>query len=453
MTGVASERQLPPLGNRRSSLRLGALDSRWPTSSLANTSPFARERNHDPKSPCDTVKVLIADDNPVWTTMLAKIVSGCDFEPITVTNGRDAIRRLAGGDAPRIAFLDWEMPGLTGLEICRRIKRAEHRPFTYVVMLTGRDDKQDMVAGLDAGADDYLTKPVEPVIIRSRLVAARRIIEAIPPPEWAKPQVNGYEVSRVIGKGAFASVWEADHLATGRKIALKLLRVDLATDQVFNRFAREVDVVRRLQHPNLASVYDAQISRQLGYIAMDLIDGETLEKHVRLHSPSKLDLIRIMASVCEGLHHAHEHGVVHRDLKPSNIMVENDSLQPKLLDFGLCKSMFESQQDSAESVDGLPIGSPLFMSPEQIRGIHSEVDRRCDIYAIGVSLYMMLLRRHPVVANTEDRTAAIDALRSGTVRPPRELNPKFSKLLERILLKSLARGSGRSLRDREETWQ
>ncbi|MGB7347795.1 MAG: protein kinase [Pirellulaceae bacterium] len=385
------------------------------------------------------MKVLIADDNPMWTKLMAKTVERYDFESITVDNGKDVLRELNEEDPPRIVFLDWQMPIHDGLTLCRKIKQDDRRPFTYVVILSSRDAEQDMIAGLEAGADDYLTKPVESVVIRSRLFAAKRIIEAIPPAEWSKPQIPGYDVKRVIGKGAFATVWEATQLESERAVALKLIRVDLATEQVFSRFAREIEVMKRMDHPNVAHVYDAEINSKLGYIAMDLIKGTTLQSHIAKSKPSPLEVIKLAASVCDGLHHAHSHGVVHRDLKPSNIMVDEHN-QPRILDFGLCKSMFgsTSPEDSAESVDGLLIGSPLFMAPEQAKGKNAEVDPRSDIYSLGVTIYMTLLRRHPVVVSTDDRSAAIKEAASGTVELPTKLNPNFSKTLEKILLKSLA---------------
>ena len=108
------------------------------------------------------------------------------------------------------------MPGMDGIDVCRRVKRDPDHPFTYVVMLTSRDAQEDMVAGLDAGADDYLTKPIEPAVLRSRIAAAERIVKLVPPKEWAVPRIDGYDVKRMLGKGVFATVWEALRQRDGR---------------------------------------------------------------------------------------------------------------------------------------------------------------------------------------------------------------------------------------------
>ena len=174
--------------------------------------------------------------------MLKQNVITWGLEPVIAEDGQEAWNILQLPDAPRLAILDWQMPEMDGIEVCRRLKRCQTLPFTYVVMLTSRDAEEDIVEGLDAGADEYLTKPVEPKVLRSRLAAAQRIVEAVPPKEWSLPRVPGYEVKRLLGKGAFATVWEAIQDETNRPVALKIIRVDLATDEVFNRFAREIEL-------------------------------------------------------------------------------------------------------------------------------------------------------------------------------------------------------------------
>ncbi len=384
------------------------------------------------------MKVLIAEDNLVWRQLLAQNLQRFGFDYVEAADGQAAWDILCRSDAPRLVLLDWQMPGLDGIEVCRRIKQDENRGFTYVILLTSRDAKEDMVAGLDAGADDYLTKPVDAAVLRSRLRAARRIVEAVPPKEWTKPQIPGYQVKRLIGKGAFATVWEAHRDDDPQPLALKVLRVDLATEDVFGRFAREIEVMKRLDHPHIAHIYDSRIDHRLGYYAMDLIRGDTLDRFVKKHKPSGMEIIKMVADVCDGLQHAHQQGVIHRDLKPSNIMVSEDQ-NAKLVDFGLSKTMFwpPASDDSAETLDGAVIGSPLFMAPEQARGENERLDERSDVYSVGVVLYMMLLRRHPQKLVSKERWDTIKQIAEGQVQPPTTLNPKFSRTLEAIIMKAL----------------
>ncbi|MEX0824930.1 MAG: protein kinase [Pirellulaceae bacterium] len=397
------------------------------------------------------MKVLVAEDNPIWRQLLVKHLTKHGYQPIETEDGEQAWDMVCQQDAPRLVILDWQMPKLDGIEVCRRIKRDDERPFTFVIMLTSRDAKEDMIAGLDAGADDYMTKPVDPRLLRSRLAAAKRIVEAVPPREWAKPQVPGYTINRLIGKGAFATVWEAKHHDADHSVALKLLRVDLATEDVFDRFSREIEVMKQLDHPCVAHVFDSRIDCQLGYYAMELVDGMTLDCFVRKTKPSGHTIIRLIADVCDGLAHAHAKGVIHRDLKPSNIMVSAET-KPKLVDFGLCKTMFcpASGEDSAETIDGAVIGSPLFMAPEQARGQNDRLDPRSDIYSVGVVLYLVLLHRHPHKIESRERAEAIREIAQGKIVPPSELNPKFSKSLEAILLKTLAEDPDERFQSAEE---
>jgi serine/threonine protein kinase len=385
------------------------------------------------------MKVLIAEDNALWRASLERQVENWGYEPVLANDGAAAMDVLRRSDAPRMAILDWQMPELDGIDVCRMIKSDEQHPFTYVIMLTGRDAEEDMVAGLDAGADDYLTKPVEPKILCSRLRAAKRIVEAVPPKEWAMPRIPGYQVHRLLGKGAFATVWQATQEKTGQPIALKVIRIDLATDEVFSRFAREIQLTEKLKHPFIGGILDSRIDHQLGYYAMELIDGLTLDKYVKETQPKSGRILRLAADVCDGLHYAHQQGIIHRDLKPTNIMVTQDH-RPKIFDFGLARNMFcpDPEAETLHSLDGSVIGTPLFMAPEQARGENDALDGRADVYAVGIIVYLFLLRRHPHRVNMKDRWQTIREIAGGQVRRPREIRPDFSREMESILMKSLA---------------
>lgn len=384
------------------------------------------------------MKVLIAEDNAVWRQLLVRHAYNWGYQPVVAEDGKTAWEILQSEKAPRLAVLDWQMPEMDGIDVCRRVKRDTSLPFTYVVLLTSRGDQEDMVAGLDAGADDYLTKPIEPAVLRSRLRAAQRIVELVPPKEWAVPRVQGYECEEMIGKGAYASVWRAISVDTREPVAIKTLRVDLAADEVFDRFAQEIRAMESMRHEYIARVYESHIDRKAGYYVMELINGPTLERHVKETSPSAAQLLYLTAKICVALHHAHRQGFVHRDLKPSNVMITS-SLDPKLVDFGLAKNMFtpDAEAETAHTLSGAVIGTPLFMAPEQARGENENLDGRADIYALGIILYMMLLRRHPKDVNRSDRWATIREIAEGQVRRPSEIKPGFNPELEVLMLKAL----------------
>jgi serine/threonine protein kinase len=385
------------------------------------------------------MKILVAEDNAIWRAVVARHITLWGHEPVVAENGTLAWDILQRDDAPRLAILDWQMPGLDGIDVCRRVKRDPNHPFTYVVMLSSRDAQEDIVAGLDAGADDYLTKPIDPTLLKSRIAAAERIVRLVPPKEWATPRIDGYEIKSMLGKGVFATVWEAFHEATGRTSALKIIRVDLATDDVFGRFAREIELMEQLSHPHIAGIYDSQIDKTLAYYSMELVSGGTLEAYVQRKKTAPARLIHLIAKVADALDHAHRKGVVHRDLKPSNIMMTDEG-EPKLVDFGLARSMFTTnREDSAlHSMDGTVIGTPLFMSPEQALGKNQSLDGRADIFGLGIILYVLLLRKNPYNANPCDAWAMIREVAEGQPRPPSELRPGFDADLEKIMMKAFA---------------
>lgn len=385
------------------------------------------------------MKVLIAEDNVMYRKVLCSNVESWGHEPVAVEDGLQALKALNEEGSPRLVILDWQMPGLDGIDVCRSVKRDPEHPFTYVIMLTSRDAQEDMVTGLDAGADDYLTKPIDPKVLHSRLSAAERIVKLVPPKEWAVPRIEGYEVQEMLGKGVFATVWRSKRQATGEIVALKIIRVDLATDEVFGRFAREIELMEKLDHPNIARILDSQIDKKLAYYAVELLEGGTLEQYVKRHSPKPALLLLMTAKVCDALDYAHRQGVIHRDLKPSNIMLTKDR-EPKLVDFGLARSMFKTTESGSAlcSMEGTVIGTPLFMSPEQARGDVEALDGRSDIYALGIILYVMLLRKHPHKVNHSDRWETIREIAEGQARSPKELTPKFNSEVEQILMKALA---------------
>lgn len=197
-------------------------------------------------------------------------------------------------------------------------------------------------------------------------------------------QIGKYKIDSLLGKGGMGEVYKAHDATLGRFVALKIMRgpsLDDATAK--ERFVREAQAAGGLRHPNIVTVYDlGEVDNQM-YIAMEFIIGQDLEKIIKDRvSLTVEEKLNIMIQVCEGIHYAHKHQIVHRDLKPSNIRIDDEGVV-KIMDFGIAKL-----ESSSMTASGTIMGTPYYMSPEQVRGIR--VDSRSDIFALGAILYELL---------------------------------------------------------------
>jgi serine/threonine protein kinase len=205
----------------------------------------------------------------------------------------------------------------------------------------------------------------------------------------------GYTLLREIHRGGQGVVYQALQESTHRKVAIKvLLEGAYASKSARQRFEREIELVASLRHPNVISVFHSdQTEDGLRYCVMDYVRGLPLTRYVRDNQLSLEDALRLFATVCEAVNHAHQKGVIHRDLKPSNILVDVEGV-PRVLDFGLAKLVGGAEQ-SLVSMTGQVVGTLPYMSPEQTRGNPEEIDTRTDVYALGVVLYELLTGRYP----------------------------------------------------------
>jgi serine/threonine-protein kinase len=210
-----------------------------------------------------------------------------------------------------------------------------------------------------------------------------------------------YEIAEALGSGGMSTVYKAQHLFLDKVVAIKLLNQQLASDaKAVQRFQVEAKAAFDLNHPNLLGVYDFGMSRDgQAYIVMDYLEGESLADII--HREKCVGLVRalpIFLDVCKGLTYAHEQGVLHRDIKPSNIMLvkgPNGRDLAKIVDFGLAKVYDENAMKLTQT--GEIFGSPLYMSPEQCRGM--VLDNRSDLYSLGVLMYETLAGHAPIVGN------------------------------------------------------
>jgi len=208
--------------------------------------------------------------------------------------------------------------------------------------------------------------------------------------------VGPYEVVRVLGSGGVGTVYLVNQTEPiRRQAALKLIRIQMHSLEILKRFEREHQVLAMLNHPNIAKVFDVgKTETKRPYIVMEYVDGEPITDYCDHHQLDIAARIRLFVQVCHAVQYAHQKGVLHRDIKPSNILVRNEDghHMPVLIDFGLAKAVSGDQdQQSMLTQLGQPLGTPQYMSPEQIELPPEEIDSRTDVYSLGVVLYELLI--------------------------------------------------------------
>ena len=238
-------------------------------------------------------------------------------------------------------------------------------------------------------------------------------------------QIPGYQIERELGQGGMAIVYLALQESLHRHVALKVIKPILTTDEEFaQRFLREGRIIAQLSDPHIVTVYDIASYNQTYYLSMEYLPGETLQQRIRagLTLTEALSIAKAMAGA---LHYAHSRGIIHRDIKPQNILFRENGA-PVLTDFGIAKTLGTS---TIMTRTGLSLGTPRYMSPEQIRG--EEVDARADLYSFGVLCYEMLTGNVPYTANDSFALAMMHV-----TAPVPELPPSLSRyqpLLARLL--------------------
>jgi serine/threonine protein kinase/tetratricopeptide (TPR) repeat protein len=237
---------------------------------------------------------------------------------------------------------------------------------------------------------------------------------------------GGFDLLDELGRGGMGVVWRARQRSTGRIVALKTIRADLlGLDKARQRFRREIEAVSRLHHPGICTVYEAGDVDGMPFVAMHYVEGVSLLAHLGsaaggstagatttgtapgastrgagTHTQEGVRAtVRWFEKVARALHHAHSAGILHRDIKPGNLMVTNEG-EPVVLDFGLARA--EAPDTDALTATGDELGTPAYMSPEQISPAGRRLDRRSDVYSLAVTMYELLAGRHPFAAPTRE---------------------------------------------------
>ena len=263
--------------------------------------------------------------------------------------------------------------------------------------------------------------------------------------------IGRYRIVRLLGEGGMGTVYEAEQEEPRRVVALKVIKLGLATPERLRRFRQESQALGRLQHPGIAQIYESNTAdTALGpqsFFAMEFIRGLPLRQYAEVHQLNTRQRLALMVKVCEAVHHAHQRGLIHRDLKPGNILVDETG-QPKILDFGVARVIEADAQegDSRPTMQtslGQLVGTLAYMSPEQVLGDPLEVDTRSDVYALGVILYELLSGKMPYEVNQRQLPEAVQTIREEEPVSLSSIDRNYRGDIETLVRKALEKDKAR----------
>lgn len=298
-----------------------------------------------------------------------------------------------------------------------------------------------------SGGGEVKKEPEKPA--RQSGGSATEVRKAVKPPGGTRPDRAGtlssqildsrYQVLGRLGEGGMSYVYEARELASGDSVAVKILSPKLSKDpSSVERLRREAGLAMRLEHPNVCSILRlGETEDGLIYVVMPYLRGELLsDREHKLGTIPVDEGLRLLEGICEGLHHAHQLNIIHRDLKPENIMLvpqEDGSDLAVVMDFGLAKENRAAPGMAKLTATGIILGTPEFMSPEQIRG--KDLDARSDVYALAIVAFEMFTSQLPFQGRNAQEMM-IARLRGKPI-PLRQFRADLPAKLEKVLLKAM----------------
>jgi len=342
------------------------------------------------------MRIVAADDDEQMSRVLERCLRTWGYEAVLARNGHDAWQILKRSDSPRLVILDWDMPGLSGVDVCRLLRSTPHGRDVYVLMLTGRQEKSDVIQALECGADDFLAKPFHVRELQLRLAKgvrdstrARegpRSLSGAPP---AGSTLDGkYRLEKQVAKGGMGSIWLGVHLALGVNVAIKFMDPALAEKDDFASFEREARAAAQLRNEHIVRIYDHGMDREgQPYLVMEYLGGESLGARLERRGTLTPEEVALVAEqTARALTEAHGRGISHRDIKPENIFMVDDPERAcgfcvKLIDFGLA-----DPAGTTFGANGLLAGTPHYLSPEYLGGAIAP-DSMLDLWSLAVTLF------------------------------------------------------------------
>lgn len=252
-----------------------------------------------------------------------------------------------------------------------------------------------------------------------------------------KLEIPGYEIIDRLGKGSMGLVFKGRQISVNRVVAIKILLDSLAKNKEFiQRFEREAQIAAKLSHNNIVNAIDAGEANGRYFFVMEYVEGPTIKDFLDKHKVfEEKEAVRIAMAVAEALKHANQRGLIHRDVKPENVILTNDG-GVKLADLGLARLTNDETWGLAEA--GMAIGTPYYISPEQVRG-QTDIDIRADLYSLGATLYHMVTGKVPYSGDTPDEVMRKHVDPRVELVPPDHLNTKLSSGLGMVIETMLAK--------------
>ncbi|MEM9192885.1 MAG: response regulator [Myxococcota bacterium] len=404
-------------------------------------------------------RVLVVDDHEMNRDMLARRLLRRGYEVVAVEGGAEALQALES-DPYDLVLLDLMMPEVSGIDVLRELRKTRSKAELPVVMTTAKTESSEVVKALGAGANDYVTKPIDFPVLVARVESHLAIREASVRPVVAVPASGDilpetviderYKIHEVAGEGGFAIVYRATQLSTGQTVAFKCMRPERTrlknSASELLRFEQEMKAIRAIQHPNVVRLIDSgmipvQVKVSVGagwsegpgvdgaepdpseaptraaeatstrgatsgpagetpYLVMEYLDGETLQQRFDREGPlAVVAAVDLLVPVLSALSAAHQSGVIHRDVKPQNVVltVEDGDEVPKVLDFGVAK--YADPGQAPITVHEAMMGTPEYMAPEQAEAF-ADLDARVDQFSAGAMLFHGLTGRRPYMGAT-----------------------------------------------------
>ncbi len=396
--------------------------------------------------------LLVVDDIADNRDILARRLRKKGYPVREAVDGESALAAIFAGGID-LVLLDVMMPGLSGIDVLKQVRRTHSESELPIIMVTAKSESDDVVEAISAGANDYVTKPIDfPALLarlekelraRRRMLQSQDTLPALAPGEPTPGTVlaGRYRLDKSIGSGAFGTVFRGRHLDLDRAVAVKVLRAAvLGKGHVVARFRREGISACRVVHASATTIYDFGVSPEgVSYLVMELLEGRSLADEIdayRIIPPRRAT--ELMVPVCDVLATAHEAGIIHRDIKPPNIFLHRGPLGEvvKVCDFGIAKIAGDPAMEQI-TVEGGLVGTPAYMAPERLLG--RSYDGRSDVYSVGVTMYKMLTGRHPWFALARDKEDLVQKQLNQPPPPLRDHNPAVPPLLESLVLSSLCK--------------